>query len=396
MLHWAAGSAINAPGETPTFRTDFYLSGTTFFHVGIGRRDAANHAGEGDHGHRGRNRIRLSGPHDFVSADALRRVFPAGVEHFASRRSRGIASHGRGIAAPALAICGQRGPRLRILRDWEIWAAQLMESHLSYPVLCYFRSQHDNQSWLAAFTAVLDVSALLIAYGEGTAKWQSQLTFAIARHAVVDLAEVLRVPPSRPAQDRLPPKEVAAGPQPSGGMPRLQQVRRIGRQEADRIARNVRTLFERTFFALADAASLLGRWTPFRGKLEAVSVGENFFGAGGLRRFEQRIQPFLKHVDRRSAGVCAGVFELLATSEKSPAGRRRHENPTWRKNPINLRRPIPEKRDQDRRRGRSGVPSENRRLDGRPTFSARGVPPSCAAFPAFSFLFGASETWIST
>ena len=42
-----------------------------------------------------------------------------------------------------------------------------MESHLSYPVLCYFRSQHDNQSWLAAFTAVLDVSALLIAYGEG-------------------------------------------------------------------------------------------------------------------------------------------------------------------------------------------------------------------------------------
>jgi hypothetical protein len=83
-----------------------------------------------------------------------------------------------------------------------------MESHLSYPVLCYFRSQHDNQSWLAAFAAVLDVSALLIAYGEGTAKWQSQLTFAIARHAVADLAEVLRVPPSWPPQDRLPAKDV--------------------------------------------------------------------------------------------------------------------------------------------------------------------------------------------
>jgi hypothetical protein len=95
------------------------------------------------------------------------------------------------------------------LRDWETWAAQLMESHLSYPVLCYFRSQHDNQSWLAAFTAVLDVSALLIAYGEGTAKWQAKLTFAIARHAVVDLAEVLRVPASHPIRDRLPPKEIA-------------------------------------------------------------------------------------------------------------------------------------------------------------------------------------------
>ncbi len=65
-----------------------------------------------------------------------------------------------------------------------------MESHLSYPVLCYFRSQHDNQSWLAAFTAVLDVSALIIAYGEGPAQVDHfQLTFAISRHAVLDLAE---------------------------------------------------------------------------------------------------------------------------------------------------------------------------------------------------------------
>jgi hypothetical protein len=95
------------------------------------------------------------------------------------------------------------------LREWEIWSAQLMESHLSYPVLCYFRSQHDNQSWLAAFTAVLDVSALIAAYGTGAAKWQAQLTFAISRHAVVDLAEVLRVSPLQPAKDRLPPEDVA-------------------------------------------------------------------------------------------------------------------------------------------------------------------------------------------
>jgi hypothetical protein len=84
-----------------------------------------------------------------------------------------------------------------------------MESHLSYPVLCYFRSQHDNQSWLAAFTAVLDVSALMIAYGAGEAKWQAQLTFAISRHAVADLCEVLRVRPLSPAADRLPPKDLA-------------------------------------------------------------------------------------------------------------------------------------------------------------------------------------------
>jgi hypothetical protein len=55
----------------------------------------------------------------------------------------------------------------QFLRDWEAWSAELMESHLSFPVLCYFRSQHDNQSWLAALTAVLDTCALLITCAEG-------------------------------------------------------------------------------------------------------------------------------------------------------------------------------------------------------------------------------------
>src|ERR1700688_1284515 len=83
-----------------------------------------------------------------------------------------------------------------------------------------------------------------------------------------------------------PPERSCRGPQSPCGVPRIEQVRRIRRQEADRIARNVRTLFEWTFAALADAASLVGRWATFRGKLEAVGVGKNHFGARGLRKFE--------------------------------------------------------------------------------------------------------------
>ena len=89
------------------------------------------------------------------------------------------------------------------LQDWEKWAAELMESHLSYPVLCYFRSQHNNQSWLAALTTILDASALLIAFGTGALKWQARMTFAISRHAVVDLAQVLKCPPQAPKEARL-------------------------------------------------------------------------------------------------------------------------------------------------------------------------------------------------
>ena len=48
---------------------------------------------------------------------------------------------------------------LRPLLDrWEEWTAELLESHLSYQVLSYFRSQHENQSWLAALTAIMDLA----------------------------------------------------------------------------------------------------------------------------------------------------------------------------------------------------------------------------------------------
>src|SRR5439155_8729231 len=84
------------------------------------------------------------------------------------------------------------------LAEWERWAAELLESNLSFPLLSYYRSQHDNQSWLAALTAILDSCAILIVGIKGHNPYQAQLTFAMARHAAVDLALVLRTPPSNP------------------------------------------------------------------------------------------------------------------------------------------------------------------------------------------------------
>jgi len=207
MLHWAAGSGLNTSGEIPTFRTDVYLSGTTFFTLGLGdvtpRTTLARviTVGEGGTG--------------FGFLGLMISYLPTLYGAFSQRELNISLLDARAGSPPTAGELLRRNAQFAeeevitpYLRDWELWAAQLMESHLSYPVLCYFRSQHDNQSWLAAFTAVLDVTALFIAYGEGAAKWQSQLTFAIARHAVVDLAEVLRVPAAKPARDRLPPNEV--------------------------------------------------------------------------------------------------------------------------------------------------------------------------------------------
>ncbi|MGD0232750.1 MAG: hypothetical protein ABSC19_20760 [Syntrophorhabdales bacterium] len=100
-----------------------------------------------------------------------------------------------------------RGGGMNELREqlslWERWSAELLESHLSYPVLAHYRSQHDNQSWLAALTAVLDTAAIVLVGVRGVCTRQAELTFAMACHAVIDLAAVFNQPPKRPEKDRL-------------------------------------------------------------------------------------------------------------------------------------------------------------------------------------------------
>jgi hypothetical protein len=89
-----------------------------------------------------------------------------------------------------------------------MWAADLMESHLSYPVLCFFRSQHDNQSWLAALNAVLDTCSLVMVGIDGIPKWQAQLTFKMARHAVVDISQIFNASPLKHDGSRLTRKDL--------------------------------------------------------------------------------------------------------------------------------------------------------------------------------------------
>jgi hypothetical protein len=90
-----------------------------------------------------------------------------------------------------------------VLRDWERWAGELLESGLSYPVLSFFRSQHSNQSWLGALMIMLDVTSLVITGIEEIHPGQARLTFAMARHAAVDLAQVVNARYDPNAADRM-------------------------------------------------------------------------------------------------------------------------------------------------------------------------------------------------
>jgi hypothetical protein len=107
-----------------------------------------------------------------------------------------------------LGCCPEQNVLDDIFRDWERWCADLLSTHISYPVLVFFRSQHSNQSWLGALTAMLDVTSLVMTGVGDIHPDQAKLTFAMARHAVVDLAQVVnaRYHPHE-EDDRLPPKE---------------------------------------------------------------------------------------------------------------------------------------------------------------------------------------------
>jgi hypothetical protein len=94
------------------------------------------------------------------------------------------------------------------LGGWETWVAELMETHLAYPVLAYFRSQHVNQNWLSAMCTVLDACSFTVAAAPPGTVDSARFTFAIARHAVVDLSYSFHVAPSAPARDRLPAEEL--------------------------------------------------------------------------------------------------------------------------------------------------------------------------------------------
>jgi hypothetical protein len=97
-----------------------------------------------------------------------------------------------------------------VLREWELWAGGLLESQISYPVLSFFRSQHSNQSWVGALTTMLDVTSLVLAGIEGVHPGQAKLTFAMARHAAVDLAQVVNARYDPEAPDRLPDTDLDA------------------------------------------------------------------------------------------------------------------------------------------------------------------------------------------
>src|SRR5262249_23996992 len=206
FLHWGLGSQLHDPYGASGFGVDLYMSGTTFVTLGLGDVTPPTSVA--------RLLTVLESGLGFAFLALVIGYVPL-ISGAFSRREVSISMLDTRAGSPPTAarlLCrhgDDGGEQLReLLRNWERWSAELLESHISFPVLSYFRSQHDNQSWVAALTPVLDVCALIVARMDGGQPvTMARLTFAMARHAVRDLCAVFRLEPAAPAGDRLPAAE---------------------------------------------------------------------------------------------------------------------------------------------------------------------------------------------
>jgi hypothetical protein len=172
-------------------RSCFYVSGTTLFTLGLGDVLPATHAA--------RMLIVAEAGTGLGFVALVIGYVPVLYTAFSTREIAVALLDARAGSPPTAGellfrhnFNGGHHALTALLAEWEKWCAEMLETHISYPILCYYRSQHDNQSWLAALTAVLDTCALLITTIEGPSTRQAQLTFAIGRHTLVDLGHVFK------------------------------------------------------------------------------------------------------------------------------------------------------------------------------------------------------------
>jgi hypothetical protein len=200
-------SAAVRDSTHPTFETSLYLSGTTMFTLGLG--DVIPHTWPE------RFMVVFESGIGFGFLALVLSYLPVIYQAFSRREVNIVLLDARAGSPPTACELLRRhaGPRgaetlEKLLYNWEHSSADILESHVSYPSVCYFRSQHTNESWLSALTAILDSCSFLLAFVDSTVSRQAKLTFAMCRHTVVDLAQLFGEAPPIQLGNRLPPAEL--------------------------------------------------------------------------------------------------------------------------------------------------------------------------------------------
>jgi Ion channel len=256
LVTWGLGASLTGIPQAGGFFTHVYMSGSTFFTLGLGDVTPTTT--------KGRALAVVEAGTGFAFLALVISYLPILYQAFSRRESNIALLDARAGSPPTAAELlrrheGDAEALCELLSGWERWSAELLESHISFPVLAYYRSQHDNQSWVAALTTVLDTCALVIVGMEGRVVATARVTFAMARHAVVDLAMIFSARGAPIAENRLRANDVA----------RLRvRLAESGldipaSKEAEERLAELRSMYERHAEALSQYLLMpLPEWTP--------------------------------------------------------------------------------------------------------------------------------------
>ena len=81
-----------------------------------------------------------------------------------------------------------------LFAEWERWAADVAESHSTYPSLLYLRSPRALNSWIVSLIAVMDAAALTLAVDPEGAPIEARMCVRMGFTCLRDIAEATRIP----------------------------------------------------------------------------------------------------------------------------------------------------------------------------------------------------------
>ena len=202
LIYQGLGDRLQITDGQSGFGTLLYMSGSTFLTLGLGDVTCTDPLG--------RMFILLEAASGYVCLAIIITYLPLLDQAYGSREIGNMLIHSRAGRPPGAVqflrnYSGQdREEILRgNLREAERWMAEILETHLSHPVLSFYRAQHEGQAWLLSVMTVLDSSALLIAGGQGLPAAQARLTYRMGLRLLVDLMKALGINSDPAYRERL-------------------------------------------------------------------------------------------------------------------------------------------------------------------------------------------------
>lgn len=190
LIYQGCGSRFQEQGSPVAFGTLIYMSGSTFLTLGLGDVTSLDSLG--------RMFMVFEAATGFVFLGLIITYMPLLDQAYSAREVGGLLLQSRAGKPPSAVRLLRRyatPDRSQILRgnlrEGEQWMADILQSHLSHPVLCFYRAQHYGQSWLVSLTTIMDACSLLIVGGEGIVREQARLTYRMGLLLLVDLTSAL-------------------------------------------------------------------------------------------------------------------------------------------------------------------------------------------------------------